>query len=48
MKEGSVVLTEIERNGVLRLMPNGEIKVVAETEGGPNGLAAARRTRRAS
>ncbi len=40
MKDGSVVLTEIEGKRVLRVTPNGEIKVVAETDGGPNGLAA--------
>ncbi len=39
MKDGSVVLTEIEGKRVLRVTPNGEIKVVAETDGGPNGLA---------
>ena len=39
MSDGSVVLTEIEGKRVLRVTPDGEIKVVAETGGGPNGLA---------
>ena len=39
MSDGSVVLTELEGKRVLRVTPDGEIKVVAETDGGPNGLA---------
>ena len=39
MKDGSVVLVEIERQTVSRVRPNGAIEVVAHTGGGPNGLA---------
>ncbi len=39
MKDGSVVLVEIERGTVSRVQPNGTIEVVAHTGGGPNGLA---------
>ena len=39
MSDGSVVLVEIEGQRVIRVAPDGEIKVVAEVEGGPNGLA---------
>jgi gluconolactonase len=39
MSDGSVVLTEAEGKRVLRVTPDGDIKVVAETDGGPNGLA---------
>ena len=39
MSDGSVVLTEMEGKRVLRVTPDGAIKVVAETDGGPNGLA---------
>jgi gluconolactonase len=39
MSDGSVVLTEIEGKRVLHVTPDGQIKVVAETDGGPNGLA---------
>lgn len=39
MSDGSVVLVEVEGKRVLRVTPDGEIKVVAETDGGPNGLA---------
>ncbi|MBI3516289.1 MAG: SMP-30/gluconolactonase/LRE family protein [Proteobacteria bacterium] len=39
MKDGSVVLVEIERQTVSRVTPNGKIEVVAKTGGGPNGLA---------
>ena len=39
MSDGSVVLTDMEGKRVLRVTPDGEIKVVAETGGGPNGLA---------
>jgi gluconolactonase len=39
MADGSVILTEMEARRVSRVAPNGEISVVAETGGGPNGLA---------
>jgi gluconolactonase len=39
MADGSVVLTEIEAGRVSRVTPNGKISVVADTGGGPNGLA---------
>jgi hypothetical protein len=39
MSDGSVVLTEMEGNRLLSVTPDGEIKVVAETDRGPNGLA---------
>jgi gluconolactonase len=39
MKDGSVVLVEIERQTVSRVRPDGTIEVVAHTGGGPNGLA---------
>jgi gluconolactonase len=39
MKDGSVVLVEIERQTVSRVRPDGRIEVVAHTGGGPNGLA---------
>jgi gluconolactonase len=39
MKDGSVVLVEIERQTVSRVKPDGTIEVIAKTGGGPNGLA---------
>jgi gluconolactonase len=39
MRDGSVVLVEIERQTVSRVTPDGRIEVVAKTGGGPNGLA---------
>src|ERR1700709_2475266 len=39
MKDGSVVLVEIERQTVTRVHPNGLTEVIAHTGGGPNGLA---------
>lgn len=39
MKDGSVILVEIERQTVSRVTPDGTVSVVAETGGGPNGLA---------
>jgi gluconolactonase len=39
MQDGSVVLVEIERGTVTRVGPDGSVSVVAETGGGPNGLA---------
>ena len=39
MKDGSVVLVEIERQTVSRVKPDGSTEVIAHTGGGPNGLA---------
>src|SRR5581483_7113053 len=39
MRDGSVVLVEIERQTISRVAPDGTVAVVATTGGGPNGLA---------
>ena len=39
MKDGSVILVEIERQTISRVAPDGTVSVVAKTGGGPNGLA---------
>ncbi len=39
MKDGSIILGEIERQTVTRVLPNGKTEVIAHTGGGPNGLA---------
>ena len=39
MKDGSIVLVEIERQTLLRVGPDGGQQVVASPGGGPNGLA---------
>jgi gluconolactonase len=39
MPDGSVILVEIARGTVSRVGTDGSIKVVAETGGGPNGIA---------
>jgi gluconolactonase len=39
MKDGSIVLVEIERQTVTRVHPNGRTEIVAHIVGGPNGLA---------
>src|ERR1700679_2202394 len=39
MRDGSVVLVEIERQTVSRVAPDGTVTVVAHSGGGPNGLA---------
>lgn len=39
MKDGSIVLVEIERQTVTQVRPDGRTEVVAYTGGGPNGLA---------
>jgi len=39
MRDGSVVLVEIERQTVSRVAPDGTTTIVATTGGGPNGLA---------
>jgi gluconolactonase len=39
MRDGSVVLVEIKRQTLSRVHPDGEIAVIAELGGGPNGAA---------
>lgn len=39
MPDGSVLLVEIERGTLSRVHPNGEVQVVADLGGGPNGAA---------
>jgi gluconolactonase len=39
MPDGSVILVEIERGTLSRVTPDGNIEVVAEPGGGPNGAA---------
>ncbi len=39
MRDGSVVLVEIERQTVSRVLPDGSVQVIARTGGGPNGMA---------
>lgn len=39
MRDGSVVLVEIERQTITRVWPDGRTEIVAHTGGGPNGLA---------
>ncbi len=39
MPDGSVILVEIARGTISRVRPDGTIDVVAETGGGPNGIA---------
>lgn len=39
MDDGSVLLTEIARQTLTRVTPDGRVEVVAETGGGPNGAA---------
>jgi gluconolactonase len=39
MPDGSVILVEIERQTLSRVMPDGKIEVVAKIPGGPNGAA---------
>jgi gluconolactonase len=39
MPDGSVILTEIARGTITRVWPDGRTAIVAETGGGPNGLA---------
>ena len=39
MKDGSIVLTEIERQTVTRVKMDGTTEVIAHTGGGPNGAA---------
>ncbi len=42
MPDGSIILVEIERQTLSRVSPNGEVRVVAEMRGGPNGAGLAR------
>lgn len=39
MPDGSIILTEIEAGRITRIFPDGRRTTVAETGGGPNGLA---------
>ena len=39
MPDGSIILVEIERGTLTRVSPEGELSVVAECGGGPNGAA---------
>ncbi len=39
MPDGSIVLVEIERQTLSRVSPTGEVSVIAELGGGPNGAA---------
>lgn len=39
MPDGSVVLVEIRRGTLTRVLPSGELEVVADLGGGPNGAA---------
>jgi gluconolactonase len=39
MPDGSVVLVEIERGTLTRVLPDGTKEIIAETGGGPNGVA---------
>lgn len=39
LPDGDVLLVEIERRTVSRVAPDGTVSVLAETDGGPNGLA---------
>ncbi len=39
MPDGSVLVVEIKRGTLSRVEPDGTVKVVAETGGGPNGAA---------
>lgn len=39
MKDGSIILVEIERRTVTRCLPDGRVEIVAQLEGGPNGAA---------
>ncbi len=39
MADGSVILVEIRRGTLTRVLPNGEQEIVAELGGGPGGAA---------
>jgi gluconolactonase len=38
-RDGSILLVEIERRSITRIGPDGKTGIVAQLEGGPNGLA---------
>lgn len=40
LDDGSIAFTEIRGRRVSRFSPDGQVSVIAETGGGPNGLAA--------
>src|SRR5215813_13603251 len=39
MEDGSIILVEIERRTLSRVLPNGKVVVIAALGGGPNGAA---------
>ena len=39
MSDGSVLLVEIRRKTLTRILPNGRQEIVAQLDGGPNGAA---------
>ena len=39
MKDGSILLVEIKRGTLTRVLPSGSKEIVAELGGGPNGIA---------
>jgi gluconolactonase len=39
LSDGSVLLVEISRKTIVRVEPSGKVEVVAQLDGGPNGLA---------
>ena len=39
MDDGSVIVVEIARGTLSRVAPDGQVSVIAETGGGPNGAA---------
>src|ERR1700742_3617532 len=39
MKDGSLLFVQIEAKQISRLTPAGKVELVAQLEGGPNGLA---------
>ena len=39
MDDGSVILVEIQRGTLTRVSPSGDVNVIADLGGGPNGAA---------
>ena len=39
MSDGSIILVEIKRGTLTRVLPSGAQEIVAELGGGPNGIA---------
>jgi gluconolactonase len=39
MPDGSVLVVEIQGQRLMRVLPNGDLKVAAHLGGGPNGAA---------